>query len=103
MASYYERNKERMLAYQRAYYAAHKEQSKDYNAHYFQNVTQYVRKAKRPPQPPKKDSKPKTTLRYNSGTVAKKRIRIRNRKPKEPPPKPEVKVLPGILLEWNNL
>jgi hypothetical protein len=101
MATYYERNKERMLAHRRAYYAAHKEQYKDYNAHYFQNVTRFVRETKR--QPPKKDSKPKTTLRYNSGAVTKKRIRIRNRKPKEPPPKPEVKVMPGILLEWNNL
>ena len=103
MATYYERNKESMLAYQRAYYAAHKDQSKDYNAHYFQNVTKFVREAERPPRPPKKDSKPKTTVRYNSGTVTKKRIRIRKPKSKVPPPKPEVKVLPGILLEWDNL
>jgi hypothetical protein len=103
MATYYERNKERMLAYQRAYYAAHKERSKDYNAHYFQNVTKFVREAERPPCPPKKDSKPKTTIRYNSGAVTRKRKRIYKRKIKEPLPKPEVKLLPGILLDWNNL
>ena len=103
MATYYERNKERMLAYQRAYYAAHKEQCKDYNAHYFQNVSKYVRESKRKPRPPKKDNKPKTTIRYNSGTVTTKRIRIYKRMIKEPVSKPEVTLLPGILLEWDKL
>jgi len=101
MATYYERNKERLLAYQKAYYEAHKERAADYNAHYFQNVTKYVRQSKRKPRAP--SYKPKTTIRYNSGTVTKKRIRIRKPKIKEPPPKPEVKILPGMLLDWNNL
>jgi hypothetical protein len=39
MTTYYERNKERLLAYQRAYAAGHREANAVYQASYFQRVT----------------------------------------------------------------
>jgi hypothetical protein len=105
MPTYYELNKERLRAYQRAYWEAHKQQVRDYNNYYYENVTRFVRETKPPREPKLKKQKPKTTITYNSGTVAEKRIRFRHPvEPVEPaPPGPTVFVSPGILLDWNNL
>ena len=105
MSSYYERNKERMLAYQRAYYQTHKENCSEYNKYYFQNVTRFVRETKPPREAIPRKTKSKTVITYNSGTVTQKRIRIRQPvEPYTPPtPGPSVFVNPGILLDWNKL
>jgi len=105
MSTYYARNKERLLAYQRAYWEAHKQQVRDYNKYYFENVTRFVRETKPPREPTPKKQKAKTTITYNSGTVTEKRIRLRQPvEPVEPaPPGSSVFVSPGILLDWNNL
>lgn len=106
MESYYQRNKERLLAYQRAYHHAHKEQCHAYAAYYYQTVTKFVREAK--PRTPrvKKEKVCKTTIRYNSGTVTEKKIRLRKPVQEPPPPPapgPAVVAWDGIYLDWNNL
>jgi len=103
MATYYERNKERMLAYQREYYRTHKEQGKAYNEYYYQTVTKWVREPK-PPKPKKeKVPKVKTTIKYHSGAVTEKRIRVRNRKAIPLPPAPVAVKWEGGVIDWDKL
>lgn len=107
MATYYERNKERLKEYQREYHQKNKEANHAYAAYYFQNVTKYMREVNRKPR--KKKEKPyKTTITYNSGMVTEKRIRYRKPveetpPPPSPPPGPVVFMGPPMLLDWNNL
>jgi len=106
MESYYERNKECRRAYQKAYRAAHREQTRDYDAYYFQNVTKWVRTTKPRAPPKEKAQKPKTTIRYNSGTVTEKKIRTKKHfdpPPPPPAPGPAVVAWDGVFLDWNKL
>jgi hypothetical protein len=88
--AYYYANKERLCAYQRAYHQANKQRISEYNRYYYQNVTRFVRDTKPPREPKPKKQKAKTTIKYNSGTVTEKRIRLRQlTEPPPPPPKTE--------------
>ena len=103
--AYYYANRERLCAYQRAYHQANKERISQYNKYYFDNVTRFVRATKPPRERKSRKQKAKTTIKYNSGAVTEKRIRIRKpiEPPPPPPPGPAVMAWDGILLDWNNL
>jgi hypothetical protein len=105
MQTYYARNRERLLAYQKAYHQANKERYHAYHHYYYENVTRFVRDTKPPREPtPKKEKTIKTTIKYDSGTVTEKRIRLRKpTEPPPPPPGPAVLAWDGILLDWNKL
>jgi hypothetical protein len=101
--AYYYANRERLCAYQRAYHQANKERVSEYNNYYYETVTKWVREPK-PPKPKKeKVPKVKTTIKYHSGAVTEKRIRVRSRKAIPLPPAPVAVKWEGGVIDWDKL
>jgi len=100
MATYYQRNKERMCAYQREHYHSKRDYYREYQRDYYQSVLKIKRQEMRDRVKAKIAA---AVPRVPDEVVKPPRKRRQLFVPKPRPSHPIVSASPGIFLDWNKL